>query len=610
VGRSLVVLQRMSNLFFGDNLRVLQEHVQTNSIDLVYLDPPFNSKAQYNLLYETPDNRRETAQRSVFRDTWSWEEEAEFCFETVLAHGGNVASIVNALVTALKRSDTAAYLAMMAARLVEIRRVLKQRGSLYLHCDPTASHYLKLVLDQLFEPSNYRNEISWRRTSAHNDAKQGRRQYGNVRDVILFYTASDDWCWNQQYTPYEEEYLTNEYKHESDEGLYKETDVTAAKPGGDTSYVWRIKRREGSKERWQPDLDSEYLLPKSGWEYKGVRPYEGRFWAYSQENLRRFWDRGELVHRSTGMPRLVQFADKMPGVPLQNDWQDIRPAPKSEALGYPTQKPLSLMRRIIQTSSNRDDIVLDPFCGCGTTIHAAAELGRQWIGVDVSYYAIRLIERRLRANFGDTFLVPISGIPADLASAEALADRDPYGFQQWVVGELGCQLWNDGKKGPDTGIDGEMWFFNGPGNTGRLLAQVKGGRTTGAPKVREFRAVLEREKAHMGIFFCRTEPTSEMRREAASCGIHRIGSSTYSRLQLFSLSAWFAGQRPNVPVAIELHVPRDKSSPYRRKRLKRPDPKQPQFAFAVEGGISKPRVGQVINPAVLPPEALRSDGIG
>ena len=598
----------MSRLYFGDNFSVLQEHVDSNSVDLVYLDPPFNSKAQYNLLYETPGNQRETAQHMVFRDSWAWGEEAEFCFEAVLARGGEVASIVNALTLALKRSDTMAYLVMMAARLIEIHRVLKPNGSLYLHCDPTASHYLKLILDAIFGPTNYRNEINWRRTSAHNDAKQGRRQYGNVRDVIFFYTVNGDWRWNQQYTPYDPDYLESEYRHGSKNGGYKETDATAAKPGGNTSYKWRVKRREGSVDRWQPDFENEYLMPRKGWEYLGVPPYQGRFWAYSYENMKAFWEKGELIHRATGMPRIIQFANKMPGVPLQNDWQDIRPAPKSEALGYPTQKPLTLLRRIIEVSSNKGDVILDPFCGCGTSIHAAAELGREWIGIDVSYYAVRLIERRLKANFGKQFSVPIDGIPADLASAEALAERDPYGFQQWAVGEIGCQLWNDGKKGADTGIDGEMWFFGGPGGSGRLLAQVKGGRNVGVAKVREFRAVLEREKAQMGVFFSRSAPTAEMEKEAASFGIYRIGSSSFSRLQLISLPEWFAGQRPRLPIPIELKIPKDKSSPY-RKRAKRPDPRQPQFAFSMEGGIAKFNKGQVVNPTILPDDAIRHDGV-
>lgn len=595
----------MNKLYFGNNFDWLQL-LEPESVDLVYLDPPFNSKAQYNLLYETPDNERETAQQTVFKDTWHWEREAEFCYKQCLAAGGNVTSLMKALNSALKRSDTMAYLAMMAARLILIRRVMKPTASLYLHCDPTASHYLKIILDAIFGTVNFRSEISWRRTSAHNDAKQGSRQYGNVRDVILFYTVSDHRTWNWQYTPYTEDYLASEYKHESSLGNYKETDVTAAKPGGDTSYIWRVKRRRNNPNRWIPDFDNEHLTPKSGWEYNGVPPYKGRYWAYSKANLRKFWEKGILIHRSTGMPRLMQFADEMPGVPLQNDWQDIPPAPRSEAMGYPTQKPLALLRRIIESSSNRGDLILDPFCGCGTTVHAATELGRRWIGIDVSYYAVRLIRRRLKANFGKSFEVPIEGIPADLASAEALAKRDPWGFQQWAVHELGCQLWNEGKRGADGGIDGEMIFFNGPDrDAGRLLVQVKGGKKT-VKDVREFKWVLDSEEAEMGIFFCRGAPTSDMNRVASSAGFHKIGSREMPRLQIFSLEAWFKSQRPDLPTPVTITVPKDKMA-QRAMRVRRPDPAQPEFFFGIGGVERELEEGQVMNPDTLPDEAFRAD---
>jgi DNA modification methylase len=597
----------VGRLYFGDNLGVLQEHFEAHSVDLVYLDPPFNSKAQYNLLYETPDNKRETAQHMVFRDTWTWGEEAEFCFELVLTRGGQIASIVDALTHALKRSDTMAYVVMMAARLIEIHRVLKPGGSLYLHCDPTASHYLKIILDAIFGPANYRSEINWRRTSSHNDAKQGRRVYGNVRDIILFYTTEDSWTWNWQYTPYDQNYIDDFYRHIDPLSgrRYRMGDLTAAKPGGDVSYEWRIKRRRLG-DLWVGDLTDEYKKPKAGWEYSFAVPYKGRYWAFSKENMKQMERDGKITYAGTGMPNFKRYLDGQPGVPLQNDWQDIKPAPQSEAMGYPTQKPLSLLRRIIQASSNPEDIVLDPFCGCGTSVHAAAELGRQWIGIDVSYYAVRLIERRLKANFGNQLAVPIGGIPADLVSAEALAERDPYGFQQWAVGELGCQLWNDGKKGADGGIDGEMWFYNGPGKPGRLLVQVKGGKTSGAPKVREFRAVLEAEKADMGVFFCRSGITDEMIKETTHFGRHKIGSSDYPALQVFSLAQWFAKQRPQLPIPIELNVPKDKST-RNRKRTKRPDPRQPQFAFTIEGDVPKAPKGCVVNPRVLPDRMLKVD---
>jgi len=596
-------------LYFGDNLRVLREHVEDSSVSLVYLDPPFNSKAQYNLLYETPGNERETAQQNVFRDMWTWEEEAEQSFADILAAGGQVAAIMRALTRALGKSDTMAYLAMMGARLIETHRVLKPNGSLYLHCDPTASHYLKIILDSIFGPRQYRSEISWRRTSSHNDAKQGRKQYGNVRDVIFFYTAGEEWCWNQQYTPYDADYAESEYRHIDRDGAeYKETDATAAKPGGDTSYIWRVKRREGRRERWQPDFDDEYINPQKGWDYRGVPPYQGRFWAYSKANLRAFWQKGELIHRETGMPRIIQRLETMPGVPLQNDWQDIRPAPKSEAIGYPTQKPLALLRRIIESSSDPGDLVLDPFCGCGTTVHAAQQLGRQWIGIDVSYYAIRLIERRLRGNIDKSLRIPIAGIPADYASADALAETDKHGFQQWAVGELECQLWNNGKKGKDGGNDGEMLFFNPPHNSGRMLVQVKGGRRVGISELREFKDVMAREEAELGVFFSRAEPTSDMRREAIGFGRTQIGGKNFQRLQLVHLSSWYAGQRPEMPIPIPLAVPKDKS--LRPKvRGRRPDPKQPSFTFVVEGTLVGAKKNQVINPSALPDEAIRMDGV-
>jgi hypothetical protein len=250
---------------------------------------------------------------------------------------------------------------------------LKPTGSLYLHCDPTASHYLKIILDTIFGPANFMNEVTWKRSSAHSDSKQGMRRCGKIRDIVLVYAKTQDYFWNTQYTPYTTEYLEAEYRHSDTSGrYYKETDLTAAKPGGDTSYEWRVRRPLGHQIRWEADLEDEYLNPRTGWEYLGVRPYNGRFWAYSKDNIIQFAKSGHLIHRETGMPRLVQFADEMPGIPLQDLWDDIHPigAKAAERLGYPTQKPLALLERIIAASSNPGDVILDPFCGCGTTIGA------------------------------------------------------------------------------------------------------------------------------------------------------------------------------------------------------------------------------------------------
>jgi adenine specific DNA methylase Mod len=595
----------MYRLFFGDNLGVLQQHVDNETVDLVYLDPPFNSKAEYNLLYETPENKRETAQRTAFVDTWTWEEDAQFSFEQVLENGGQVASIVNALRKALGKSDTMAYLAMMSARLIQIHRAMKPTASLYLHCDPTASHYLKVILDSIFGPANFRSEINWRRTSAHNDAKQGRKIYGSVRDVLLFYSKSDDWTWNWQYTKYDESYLNDFYRHTDEKGRFRLGDLTAAKPGGDVSYDWPIKRRLLNEREWEGDLDDEHKHPKRGWEYSIARPYSGRFWAYSRSNMKKMEKAGQIHYTATGMPNFKRYLDEQLGVPLQNDWQDIRPASRSETIGYPTQKPLALLRRIVQASSNPGEVLLDPFCGCGTSVHAASGLGRQWIGIDVSYYAVRLINRRIHANF-PKIKPEITGIPADLASAEALAERDPYAFQQWVVDELGCQFWREGKKGADAGIDGEMWFYSGPEKTGRLLVQVKGGRNVGVGMVREFDAALSDNNGDMGVFFCRGNPTQDMLTFAAGRGGYHVGSTRFPKLQIFSLAQWFAGQRPRMPAAIAMNIPKDKSRSTRR-RARRPDPRQPQFLFDVKGGLPNIPEGQVLNPSALSEDSLRPE---
>jgi hypothetical protein len=406
---------------------------------------------------------------------------------------------------------------MMAPRLVELHRVLKPTGSLYLHCDPTASHYLKMVLDGVFGPKNFRSEINRRRASAHSDAKQGRTQYGNVRDVILFYTKSELWTWNWIYTPYSRDYLKNEYRHKAPAGRYfKETDLTANKPGGDVSYAWRVKRRPGA--RWEADIRDEYKIPKPGIEYRAVVPYIGRFWAYSRQNLIDFAKAGKLQHRSTGMPRLIQFADEMPGVPLQNDWQDIPAALGDEDLGYDTQKPAALLERIIEASSNKGDIVLDPFCGCGTTIHAAQKLGRQWIGIDVTYLAINLIKRRLKDAFGDDLQYEERGQPTDFGSAKALAELDKWQFQQWALSLIDARPRTEGAgKGADRGVDGMLYFYEGKEKRERILVQVKGGGVQRGD-VAKLLGDVNNQKFVAGILITLEKPSKPMRIEAADAG--------------------------------------------------------------------------------------------
>ena len=542
-------------LYYGDNLQVLREHIPDESVDLVYLDPPFNSNASYNVLFKERTGEESPAQIKAFTDTWEWTQETEWTFGTDIIQNPKVPSAVKEMIGAFRQfigqNAMMAYLVMMAPRLVELHRVLKPTGSLYLHCDPTASHYLKLLLDAVFGPENFRSEINWRRTNAHNDAKQGRRQYGNVRDTIFFYTKSNTWNWNWQYTEYGSEYVDSFYKFtERDSGRrYRMGDLTAAKPGGDTSFEWRVKCPQNGE--WEADLAGDYTNPVDGWEYKGVLPYQGRYWAYSKSGMITMSGEGRLVYTKNGMPNYKRYLDEMPGVPLQNDWSDIRPASRSESLGYPTQKPEALLERIIQASSNEGDVVLDPFCGCGTAVAAAQKLNRQWIGIDVTHLAVALMKSRLKTAFG---LDPVKdydvvGEPQDEGGAKALWDQDPYQFQYWAVSLLEAQPQQEQKKGADGGIDGLIYFLDGPKKTPqKIVIQVKGGHVS-VPQVRDLKGVVEREKAAMGLFISLQKPTAPMNSESASGGFYHsdLWQRDFPKIQLRTVSEMLEGKGFELP---------------------------------------------------------------
>ena len=315
---------------------------------------------------------------------------------------------------------------MMAPRLAELRRVLKPTGSLYLHCDPTSSHYLKLLLDAVFGPEKFRGEIVWKRSSAHSDTKQGSKQPGRIHDVLLFYTKGSAWTWNPVYVPFDDDYVKRRFTHTDGRGSFKDMNLSAAKPGGDTSYEWRIRRRAG--DEWVSDLEDEWTRPKRGREYRAVRPPRGRYWAYSRENMLKLAQGDRLHYFSSGTPRLKQYADELAGVALQDIWTDIPPtnAMAAERLGYPTQNPEALLERILQSSSNEGDVILDCFCGCGTTIAAAERLGRRWVGIDITHLAINLIRHRLRYAYGDQIeeTYDVVGEPVEMPDAETLARDD------------------------------------------------------------------------------------------------------------------------------------------------------------------------------------------
>lgn len=526
-------------LYYGDNLEVLRKHLPDASVDLIYLDPPFNSSRNYNVLFRETSGAASAAQIEAFEDTWEWGDAASEAHHQVMTGPRpEVGRMLDAMVQGLGHNPVTAYLAMMAVRLIELHRVLRPTGSLYLHCDPTVSHYLKVLLDAVFGATYFVNEIAWKRTTAHSDAKQGSKHFGRTHDTILFYAKADHATWHPPYVPYEQVYVDTYYKYVDESGRrYWRDNLTAAKPGGDTSYEW-----------------------------KGKKPPSGRYWAYSRANMERLDREGRIVYSSTGMPMYKRFLDEMPGRPVQDIWDDVRGlgglgAKKDERLGYPTQKPLALLERIINASSNPGDIVLDPFCGCGTAVHAAERLGRRWIGIDITHLAISLIRRRMQDAFTG-LTVDVVGEPTDLAGARDLANRDKYQFQWWALDLLarrlderarhgeGVQPVSGGRKrGADRGIDGLIPYFDGAGQYRNVVVSVKGGGQIGAGMVRDLIGVMQREKADLGLFLTLEPPTRGIVREALDAGEHESAfwKRRYPRVQIVTVEDLLAGKRPALP---------------------------------------------------------------
>ena len=539
-------------LFFGDNYEVMRKFLPPESVDLVYLDPPFNSNRNYNVLFQHKSSEEPNAQITAFGDMWTWSVDDEVMLRRLQAEAPTqVADAITAMYQLIGASDMLSYLVMMTARLVELRRVLKPNGSLYLHCDPAASHYLKVILDAIFGPTNFVTEISWKRANAHNDSKR----WGSVRDVIFYYAKGKQRIWNTLYGPYDPEYVASEYNKDDGDGRgpWRRGDLTAAKPGGDVSYDWRVK--QSPKGVWSADLTDEYLTQTSGWTYRAARPYTGRFWAYSKANMIEFEQSGKIRYTREGNPEYKRHLADMPGAPISNNWTDI-PAINSgaaERLGYPTQKPVALMERIISASSNPGDVVLDPFCGCGTTVDAAQRLGRRWIGIDVSYLAVDLIKTRMIGSYGSqiTESFQIIGAPADVDGARAMFADSPFEFERWAVTRV------DGtpneKQVGDRGVDGVIRFPLDKRAQGRVLVSVKGGKSLNPAMVRDLAGTVESQRdAFMGILITIETPTRGM---IEACGLggsytHPLTGQVYPKLQIITVSDLLNGKRPAMPTPI------------------------------------------------------------
>jgi site-specific DNA-methyltransferase (adenine-specific) len=498
-----------NTLYYGDNLFILRDHIPNESVDLIYLDPPFNSNRSYNVLFKDEHGTESEAQIEAFEDTWHWNMEAEHTYAELLTEAqDHVAKMIDSLHDFIGTNQMMAYLVMMTARLVELHRVLKPTGSLYLHCDPTASHYLKIILDVIFSPRSFRNEIIWQRTSAHNDPQR----YGANIDILLYFTKGTTWTWNQLYAPHDAEYLARFHHRDPDGRLWTDDNLTAkGLSGGGYEY-----------------------------EYKGVRS----LWRCPEETMRKLDAEGRLHFTKAGGIRLKRYLDDNKGTPLQALWTDIPPinSQAAERLGYPTQKPLALLDRIIQASSNPGDVVLDPFCGCGTAVASAQKLGRKWIGIDITHLAIALMKYRLEAMFpGIKFKVV--GEPADIGAARKLAQDDRYQFQWWSLSLIrakplgGQEGSREGKKGSDRGIDGVIAFIDdATGKAKRVLVQVKSGHVN-ASHIRDLKGTLQREQAAIGVFITLEEPTRDMNTEAVSAGFyHSPGwNKDYPRIQILTI---------------------------------------------------------------------------
>jgi DNA modification methylase len=576
----------MGTLYYGDNLDILRRYLKDESVDLVYLDPPFNSAQNYNAFFQEKDGSAAASQIHAFEDTWHWDIETKRAYDAVTEQPGRVSDVMQAFYQFLGGNDMMAYLTMMSSRLVELRRVLKPTGSLYLHCDPTASHYLKLLLDAIFGGGNFRNEIIWERTTGRKSVSQ----FGRVHDIILFYSKNPETKWNEITLPQSEENAKGHDLMRDAKGLYRVSDLSGAGQGPARSFGDKV-----------------------------IEPPAGRHWQFDQAGMDELWADGRIIFSKNGNPRLKTYLKDLPGVSVRDIWTDIEPVNSgaAERLGYPTQKPVALLERIIQASSNPGDVVLDPFCGCGTTIDAAEKLGREWIGIDVTQLAISLIKNRLQDTYGPRMkfvtgtaqgragsplpadggasvpasrlvsslappdstgahgvtrptesIVRIIGEPTTPNEAATLAEDDKYQFQWWALGLVGARPVEQ-KKGADHGIDGKILFRDDPraAKPEQIIIQVKGGKT-GVKDMRDLRGVLDRERAAIGILISLQPPTGPMETEAASAGFyeHKTNRQKYPRLQLRTVKALMEGKGIERPTSAAASDETFKKAPESKKK--------------------------------------------
>jgi DNA modification methylase len=485
-------------------------------------------------MYKTMTGKPVSEQVEAFCDTWEMDAEKERVAKEmpVLMREYGIddyyVEFWRLWIQALRHTQPhlLAYLVYMVERLLHMKVLLRPTGSIYLHCDPTASHYIKVMMDGIFGHKNFRSEVIWKRSSSHNRAKR----WGPVHDTIFHYTKTEQYTWNRVLEKYSQEYLDNFYNNEDKNGRYRVGDLTGpGKRGGDSGQVWKGVDPNIVGRHWEPPHDRalpEWFKFPDGWSRLGVRE---RLDILDDQYLI-YWPKKE-----GGKPRFKGYLAPSGGIPAQDVITDINPTAShsSERLGYPTQKPIALLDRIIQASSNKGDVVFDPFCGCGTTIYSAHKNNRKWIGCDIAILAIKLIkhvlEERSRLNEGVHF--EIDGIPASVEQAQELFKRDPFQFEHWIVERVGAF---PTKKTGDKGIDGRMYFETKDRLVDMVLS-VKGG-TIRPTDIRDLRGVLEREtNAELAGFISNKTPSKAMREEASIAGTYEYSGVHYDRIQLLTI---------------------------------------------------------------------------
>ena len=507
-----------NKLYFGDNLGILREQVGDASVDLIYLDPPFNSNADHNILFLERDGQQSAAQITAFEDTWDWSLDSELAYREVIREGpAKVGELMTALRPFLGQNDIMAYLTMMSQRLIELRRVLKPTGSIYLHCDPRASHYLKLLMDAVFGFDNFLNEVVWNYRKWTNAARHFQKNH----DVILVYRR--------------------------DKGAHTFNKLFDANAPQSEKYA-------------------------RGWDTNVVAGGVRQLLVYDREKAQERIDNG-------GYDRIV-YREEQNEVALPDHWEiSILNSQAKERLGYPTQKPEALLERIIAASSNEGDLVLDPFCGCGTAVAVAERLNRRWIGIDITHLAVSLMKSRLRDSFGENLRpYDLVGVPRDVESARALAAESEhagrYQFEWWALGLVEARPSQDRKKGADGGVDGYINFFDdNSGRPKRVIVQVKSGQVNRG-QIAALRGDMEREKAQIGLFITLQPPTGPMVQDALAAGFYEpehFPDQRFPRVQILTIEELLAGQGAQyprcAPAATFPRSPRRRRSPGTQSRF-------------------------------------------